>query len=251
MALKDLVAQKSAITEEAIENIIGKYVRYDVDERDVAFTPEFSVLSNKAKILIYLTAIIGWPFVVDDPVSSGTKPADLSEKLGIPGGSLRPILKELKDRHFVTSKGEGYSVRASNLTAVHREIDSTGGSVAPPRKRKVAKRPKASNPAASTGETSNGGVSDHDDAPGKPKKRKGASGGDIAQTFKGWVHEGFFDNPKTLANVQARFHDEAILIPRTSIPKYLLGGVRDKSLSRAKQDVNGKLLWTYQTKSKV
>jgi len=243
MALKDLVAQKSALAEEAIEAIIKDYVRYDPEERDIAFTPEFAALGNKAKILVYLVAIQGWSFVVDEPVTVETKPADLDEKLGIPGGSLRPILKDLKDRHLVASKGAGYSVRASSLAAIQRELEQRAGAPAPTRRRKPTKRTK---PAT----TDEGPAEVEAPKPDAKGDRKRASGSDLGDTFRGWIAEGFFDTPKTLSAVQSRFHEEAILIPRTSIPKYLLTGVRTKSLSRVKEDVNGKQLWVYQTKRK-
>lgn len=243
MALRDLVAQKSALTEDAIEQVVKDYVRYDPEEREIAFTPEFASLGNKAKVLVYLVAVQGWAFVVDEAVTVETKPADLEDKLGIPGGSLRPLLKDLKDRHLVVSKGAGYSVRHSNLAAIQREIEARSGSgptVA--RRRKAPARPKpASNEAP---------ASDNTNAVTDTKKRKAASGGDLKQTFNEWITQGFFDSPRTLADVQARFHQEAILIPRTSIPKYLLAGVREKSLSRSKENVNGKQLWVYQTKGK-
>lgn len=243
MALKDLVAQKSALAEEAIEAIIKEYVRYDPEERDIAFTPEFAALGNKGKVLVYLVAVQGWSFVVDEPVTVETKPADLDEKLGIPGGSLRPLLKDLKDRHLVISKGAGYSVRASSLAAIQRELEQRPGAPTPTRRRKPTKRPKA----AVADEVS---AREESQAPDAKSDRRRKSGSDLGETFRGWITDGYFDTPKTLSAVQARFHEEAILIPRTSIPKYLLTGVRNKLLFRVKQEVNGKQLWVYQTKKK-
>ncbi len=251
MALKDLIAQRSALAEDSIEQIIKNYVRYEPDEREIAFTPEFASLGNKGKILVYLVAIEGWSFVVDDLVATETKPADLEDKLGIPGGSLRPTLKDLKDRHLVVSKGAGYSVRASSLSAIQRELDARAGD-APVRGRKTTRKAKTSTATDTIERVANSITGEAGGTPAakEQKKRKSASGGDLKQTFNGWIAEGFFDKPKTLADVQARFHEEAILIPRTSIPKYLLAGVRDKALSRNKQDVNGKQLWMYQTKAR-
>jgi hypothetical protein len=244
VALKDLVAQSSALAEDAIEKIVRDYVRYDPEAREIAFTPSFAALGNKSKLLVYLVAIQGWGFVADEPVATPTKPADLGDKLGIAGGSLRPLLKDLKDRHLVTSKGAEYSVRASSLSAIERELETRPG--AGPA-RVSHRRPKRTTraKAARTPDVLKGG-SDADQEKNAKKKRRG--GGGIKETFDGWIAEGFFAEGRTLADVQARFHDEAMIIPRTSIPGYLLGAVRGKALSRRKMDVNGKTVWVYQSK---
>lgn len=58
---------------------------------------------------------------------------------------------------------------------------------------------------------------------------------------------GFFDEGRTLSDVQTRFHEEAIIIPQTSIPSYLLKAVRDNRLSRRKEKLEGKERWVYRT----
>jgi len=238
MALKDLVAQKSALTEEAIESIISDYVRYDIDEHEVAFTPAAASLSNKAKILVYLVALQGWGFVVDDTVETNTKPADLEDNLGIPGGSLRPLLKDLKDRHFLTVKSGHYLVRASNLTSIEAEVQSLGGDKSTSNSKLTKnRRSRKSKP----NETKEKSISN--------KRSAGKGNIGAKERFYQWIEENFFDDGKVLSDVQKRFHEEAMMVPKTSLPSYLLGAVRNGKLVRSKEDVNGKFLWVYRTKN--
>ena len=105
MALKDLVAKKSEIAESVIEGIVSKYVRYYTDTLEIGFTPDGAALSGEKKALVYLVAILGWRYVTDEPPAIPTKPADLEKALGIPGGSLRPFLKEVsRTAHLIASQ---------------------------------------------------------------------------------------------------------------------------------------------------
>lgn len=237
MALKDLVAQKAAITEAAVEEIIAEYVRYDVDEAEIVFTPTASELSNKEKILVYLVALQGWPFVTETDVPTEAKPVALGEALGIPGGSLRPILKNMKDRRFITVRAGAYSVKSSALEAIKGELGSKRASdSSTPAKRKNRKKPARTKFRRKS----------KPDKAAKNKKAPARTG--ISDTFSDWIDEGFFDDARTLSEVQEKFHEEGIIIARTSMPKYLLGAVRKKRLTRQKEEIVGKQIWVYKTK---
>lgn len=238
MALKDLVAQKAALTEAAIEEVIADYVRYDVEEGEIIFTPAFAGVSNKSKILIFLTAQQGWQFISAEAAASASKPAELEEHLGIPGGSLRPTLKDLKERHLITSKDGLYSVRAANLEAIKAELASSGSAIKPKMQRRLESK-KAAQEA------------DKDAKPAaklknarKPSKTPSNSAGG---RFSAWIEGGFFDEEKTLKDVQNRFHEVGVIIPRTSIPQFLLKAVREERLKRVKKKIGTKDIWVYRT----
>jgi hypothetical protein len=240
MALKDLLAQKATLTEEAIEKIVAGYVGYDLEEKEVTFTPAFANLVPKARVLMYLVALQGWRFVSDEEIAADAKPAKIEAHLGIAGGTLRPILKGLKDRHLVQVRSGNYFVRPSSFDAIGREIigDRGPSSQASPRTRR----------ARLVGAESLDG---DPGALGKPARAKKTSGRakEAGARLDQWIVLGFFDQPRTLAEVQARFHQDAIIIPQTSIPSYLLRAVRAGRLQRRKESVNNKERWIYLTKS--
>lgn len=229
MGLKDLVAQKAALTEEAIEDIVAEYIRYDTDETEIAFTPEFASLNNKAKILVYLVSLQGWPFVTEDFVDTAVKPAVMVDTLGIPGGTLRPILKALKDGHLITVKNGIYSVRASHLASVKTEITGTGSKATTSKKKTKHKQT----------------VTGADNKTPTKKKKKNSG---LGEMINKWIAEGFFDNGKTTSDVRDRFHKETIIVPASSIPVYVNKAVKtDNTLTRDKEEIGGKMVWVYRT----
>jgi hypothetical protein len=241
MALKNLVAQKAALTEEAIESIIAEYVRYDVDEREVAFTPAAADLTSKAKILVYLVALQGWQFVTEEAVTASAKPAALEKQLAIAGGTLRPMLKDLKDRHLLASKSGSYSVRAASLNAIKAELDGTSVLKTGAAKRK---------PRKSSATKSDSAQEDASQGSKKAQKRSTSKASDVGLQFTEWVEQGYFNKPRTAADVLRRFHEEGTIIPRSSVPQYLLAAVRRQQLSRQKEDVDGKEVYVYRIRKK-
>ncbi len=233
VALKDLVASKASLAEEVIEQIISDYVRFDPDQKEIVFTPESGQLSNKARVLVYLVALQGWPFIIDEIVPVDAKPAEIEAQTGIPGGTLRPTLKELKDRNVIAEKGGRYFVRAAALRTIEAELKTNSPSSPTSRSRRRIRR------ASQTVEEPQ-----HDDGPSEKKKPRKASGS-VTERFQAWIGEGYFDKPRTLSDVQKRFHKEAIIVPQTSLPYILLKAVRSGQLSRDKADVDGKNVWAY------
>lgn len=233
MALKDLVASKASLAEDVIEQIVSDYVRFDTDQKEIAFTPAANDLSNKARILVYLVALQGWPFVLDEMVPADAKPGEIEQQTGISGGTLRPLLKELKDKSIITEKSGRYSVRAIALRTIQKELDGVGGPSAGRSMRKSRRRARMAADA-----------SPENPADVKKKGRSSSTPG-VGERFQSWIADGYFDKPRTLSDVQQRFHKEAIIVPQTSLPGYLLKSVRSGQLNRDKGEVNRKTVWFY------
>jgi hypothetical protein len=252
MTLKDLIVEQGALDEAAIERIVEPYVRYDVDAKKIRFMPAFAGLANKAKILVYLVALQGWRFVTDEPMPSDARPADIEAATGIPGGSLRPVLRGLSENHHVSEKDSRYSVRGTSLSEIEAELN--GGE-----ERVVIRRQRPSGRTSAKSTGAGEVVAERDemsaDAPsaevavanGEAKKSRkvGSKTGNVAATFERWIDEGYFDEQRTLSDVQKRFLKEAIIIPQTSLPTYFLTAVRKGRLTRDEVEANGKTVWAY------
>lgn len=238
MALRDLVADHRKIAEETIENMVAPYVRYDPAAYKIVWTPQGRSLGNEAQILVFLVAVLGWQYVSDEAREVGTKPADLEAELGIPGGSLRPSLKKLKDSHLLAAVDGHYRVQLANLDCIYAvirgETKRPGNGRAHKKKGfRTAKRREADgterDPVRST------------------KKNRGSS--DSLKTYlANWVTEGIFNEPRTLANLLERYHEHGVIAKQTSLSGLMLEAVREGILARTKIDVRGKQVWAYRAK---
>jgi hypothetical protein len=194
-----------------------------VDTLEIGFTPECASLNGESKVLIYLVAILGWQYVADSPPPISTKPADLEKALGIPGGTLRPLLKSLKDSHLITPSNEGYTIREGNLEAIAAVVNGDKKSS----QRKAVKPSKASKvkPDGTAG--------------------KRSSGNPISPKLDGWIKEGFFKTPRTLRSVHERLHEQGVITRQTSVSGPLLRAVKQERLTRRKISEDGKDVWAY------
>lgn len=227
MPLKNLIAKKSEIDEENIENIVSDYVRYYVDTHEIGFTPESVSLNSEQKVLVYLTALLGWPFIVDEHIKISTKPSDLEKALAIPGGTLRPLLKTLKESHLIASIEGEYQLREGNLDAVKAIVSGE--------KKISAKKPSVKVKLKSQSNES-------------PPEKKAATN-KISQKIETWIKDGFFKEGKTLKQAHGRFHEQGIIVRQTSISGPLLRAVQSGNLSRKKIFENSREVWRYYSES--
>jgi hypothetical protein len=230
MALKDLIASKASLKEADIEAIVADFVRYDEDHKEVAFTPAGTALPARKKILMYLVALQGWPFI-SAGVATDASPSEIADQLGLPGGTARPLLMDLRDRNLIAVKDGRYLVRAASLHSVRAELDGK-----PPSKPSKGKRPTKQHQSEPKSGTAT-----------KSRRRSvgSAKSGSQSAKFEGWIDAGFFDEPRTLGEVQKKFRQAGVIVARTSIPQLLLKAVRNERLTRSEAEVNGKSVWVY------
>lgn len=237
MALKDLTVAKSELTEEQVEEIVSEYVRYDPAAKEIVFLPAAATLSNRSKTLVYLVALQGWPFVSDEKMPTEASPAQIEGAVHIHGGTLRPILKGLKDSHLISARGRAYSVRSAALPNIKAEITGTKKTPTP------ARRKAKTRPADSSGKAEGAATGTR-----KPRKRS-RQGEGKSEIFDKMITRGFFNKPRTASDVKEQFHKQGHILPLSSVPQYLLKAIRggNKKLDRDKKEVNGKKVWVYET----
>lgn len=233
MALKDLVADRGKITEEMIEKIIADYIRYDPGTYEIVLTPSGAALGNDAKILVVLVALMGWPYVVEETQSLDTRPAALEAVTGIPGGTLRPTLKKLKETHLITVVEGHYSARPANLDAIARAV--LGEKVISLAKRKVRKTDKLQEPRSEADQQPTPSVE-------KGKKKPGVP---IKASLSRLLDQGYFSETRTLPQVVSRLHEQAIIAKTTSLSGPIAELVRETKLERKKVVEGKKELWGY------
>jgi hypothetical protein len=227
MPLKDLTVNTAELTEKWIEDIVAPYVNYDVEEKRIILRPSAASLPAKKKVLIYLVALRGWPFI-EEGVPTSAKPGQIGEALGIQGGSLRPVLKDLKDSNFVSVSGQSYSVSLAALSSVKEQVETHNGRTRDRKTGTSAKRKKSTRNE------------------GKASSKASSTSSRNREFFDREVAAGFFDEPKVLADVVERFHENGLTVHRGIISPLLLKAVRAGDLRRKKAEIKGRRVWAYE-----
>lgn len=234
MALKDLVVSNAQLTEAQIEELVAPYIRYQVGAGAIIFRPAAAKLTNKQRLLSYLVALQGWPHLGEEQRPTSATPAELGRGLNIDGGSLRPILKQLKDAHLVMATGRSYSVANASVEDLRGEL-----ALGPDAATVVPSQVKGARPERTTRTTKESGP---EAAPRQAKgRRRGGEGG----VFRKWIQDGFFSKPRTFKEVLDRFHSQGRILKQTSLPGYLLEATRAGILERTKKEVAGRKVYVY------
>lgn len=100
MALRDLIKSSAQLSVELIEGILKNRVDLIKETKSVRIVRELNrKLDNKTKVLLYLTGKAAWGYI--DQKEYRLKPRDIQKDLFMKGGTLRPILMNLKKEHLI------------------------------------------------------------------------------------------------------------------------------------------------------
>ena len=240
MALRDLISSRHELNEAAIEAIVSDFVRYDPAKDEIILTPTAVGLNNRQKILTYLVALEGWVYIKPELEGVAAKPAELERELGIPGGSLRPLLRELASRRLVKSHGGAYRILAANLAAITAELSGGQAPVGKALKPSAARR-KRTHPKGK------------DALNGTRKRAKATSANRGSQSagsmFKSWIEAGDFKTPRSMKDMLEEFHNKGVIMKMTTLSKLPLTAVRKGTLVRKRGEINGKRVWLYSSEA--
>jgi hypothetical protein len=264
VALRDLVVSQAELTESQIEELIEPYIRYDVTTKRLVVLPPASELNNRQRVIAYLIALSGWPFVLpDDFPPIALTPAELSRALSIPGGTLRPILKQLKDERLIQENDGRYSVSHVTFPFLKQQLSGTTS----PRPASRGKPRAKSSPQSQTekSETKNTLVDEtdskhevlpSDSARPKPKRRTRrdatAAGAGPLERVRELIREGWFAESKTVKAIVEELASRGATYRGQDLTRQMLVLVRSRELVRQKKQVAGagKEIWHYSTPDK-
>jgi len=225
MALKNLTTSIRTLSEQQIESVVSPYVRYDPEAAMIVLLPAAARLTAKNKILVYLAALQGWPFVTDKAILVDASPSEIEKALHIAGGTVRSLLMAMRQEHLVVSTGGRYAVTPASVDVVRSQVEASS-----PKTRDI----KPSGRAKAVPER-----------PEEPRSKRGKRHGGEGAVFAPWLEQGFFDTGRTFGEVLERFHKDGRIIKSTSLPGYLLGAVRSGFLDRDKKEVGGRRVYVY------
>lgn len=218
MALQDLVINNKQISSELIENILKNRVELIQDGRKVNLTKEGMKFSNKGRILLFLTGGKAWELIDTRIWSSG--PGDMQEFLGIPGNTLRPILKDLADNFLVKSEKGKYQILPKGIYEIEYILQ----------KKEDGKENNSNNKTDS-----------NKNLPAK----KTTGGPSKSKALEELITDGYFSEPRELSEIQVELGRRGIMTKLTSLPSYVLPLVRKKVLTRDHKSKGKGEVWTY------
>jgi hypothetical protein len=234
MALSNHTIDSSKVTEEQVEVIVDGKVKYDPVNQSIVFLPDARDFSNDKKILLYLAALRGWSFLVSvNTPAEDASPLEITKATGIPGGSVRPLLRALEDRKIVSVKKGRYQVLPHNLAMIASILAG-----------EIKTYTRANTPSAHSKAKGKGNTASSK----KVKRSVHNNKPTLAEGFKILLDQKWFKEGKTIIQLKEKLDEMTIFPPMSQLPSYLLKACRTNQLSRSKDNRDGKNIWVYYQK---
>lgn len=217
MALQDLVTNNRQISADLVEKLLKGRVDLIQEGRLVHLTKGSMNFPNRTKILLFLVGGRAWE-LIDETAWSST-PGSMEQIIGIPGNSLRPILKDLADNYFIKNEKGKYQILPKGIYELESLLD----------------KPKSSEKDTVTVGTK----------PTEAKSKKTSGGPSKSQAIQELINEGFFSEPKELNEIQSELGRRGVTVKQTSLPSYMLPLIRNKVLTRDYKVRESGKVWVY------
>jgi hypothetical protein len=117
--LTDLIVREDELVEQQLVSVLQLYVQF-TDRGDLLLQPDFDVLTTEAQVACVLLAIKALGMVGLRSLDAAT-PAEIVALSGLPGGTVRPKLRDLLKRRCVARNSDGRYFMPTN--AIHRTIE--------------------------------------------------------------------------------------------------------------------------------
>jgi hypothetical protein len=231
MALKDHTIDSSKISEEQIEAIIADRIKYDLANQSVVLLPAARSLTNEKRILLYLTALQGWRFIVENeaPEENAT-PTQITQATGIPGGSVRPLLRGLENRKILVATKGKYGVPPHCLALVQTFLAT-----------ETALEPKEKSLQVS-GKAGKGKATKRNAGRRAKNSSKKPT---LAEGFEALIEKKWFAEGKTINQLKEELDDMTVFPPLEQLPWHLLRAFRAGRLQRERVLRDGKKIYVY------
>ena len=106
-----------------LARMIRPFAAVDPESGDVIFSEAGDTLIAKHKILVFLLCRLALVTRGEPAFKPNVSPKEIEEGTKLPGGTVRPKLKELTDDRIAARSGGGYQVNGSGLKRAFRELE--------------------------------------------------------------------------------------------------------------------------------
>lgn len=128
MALEELISKKENL-EEILEKLLKERVRLieEEDEKIIQIEKKLArKLNNYTKILLYLAGKKAWELIekknTNKEIEFWVKPKEIEKNLQLRGGSVRPLLKQMKEAKLIDYKQKAYRINFAGILELEEKI---------------------------------------------------------------------------------------------------------------------------------